>query len=402
MSWQDDAKRRLLDDSEDTPRERPAERAGDRPQRKAGAAGEEEELLADESDTTEEPERPPRVPDGSSAAPERRDRGVSAGPAAPPSPKSSRRARAAAAAEARMRGERYEPPPMPPEPPPEERPEPERPEPERPAPEPEQLEPERTEPERTEPAEAQDQPPEVPPEPEEEAPRFCVPAPVVSAESARTLMLGPTAGGPELDPELERCCFICLDGAEEGRQLVPCCSQCYVHVHRACWRSWRQSQRLAHLRTRVLGGQDNAPGVLVCSVCKTGDAIIEGEDLSWLDDTRAFTRYGQQMEEVSLDFTVLCSPKLAFFNLLVLISVVLLNTFVVSKYLFFGQMVFLSIIFSYEFGLLQVVLLALRMRARQASMRMPTRPARDQEGEDDDSPALARDGSLEMLERGNA
>ena len=25
-------------------------------------------------------------------------------------------------------------------------------------------------------------------------------------------------------------------------------------------------------------------------MCKTGDAIIEGEDLSWLDDTRAFTR----------------------------------------------------------------------------------------------------------------
>ena len=37
MSWQDDAKRRLLDDSEDTPRERPAERAGDRPQRKVSS-----------------------------------------------------------------------------------------------------------------------------------------------------------------------------------------------------------------------------------------------------------------------------------------------------------------------------------------------------------------------------
>merc|ERR1719263_2543630 len=102
------------------------------------------------------------------------------------------------------------------------------------------------------------------------------------------------------------------------------------------------------------------------------------------------------MEEVSLDFTVLCSPKLAFCNLLVLIGVVLLNTFAVSRYLFFGQMVFLSTIFSYEFGLLQVVLLALRMRARQASMRMGTRPERN-EGEEDDSPAHG--ASMEMLER---
>ena len=45
----------------------------------------------------------------------------------------------------------------------------------------------------------------------------------------------------------------------------------------------------------------------------------------------------------------------------------------------------------------QVVFLALRMRARQASMRMGTRPG--VEGEDD-SPA-AREGAMEMLERGN-
>jgi hypothetical protein len=168
-----------------------------------------------------------------------------------------------------------------------------------------------------------------------------------------------------MEPDLERCCFICLDGADEERELVPCCSRCYVHVHTSCWRSWRQSQRLAHLRQRISGGVDNTPGVLVCSVCKTGDALIEGEDLSWLDDQRGGLR--SSSEDLSLDVTVLCSPKIACMNITILFVMWLLNATVISKHLLFGQLVFLSVVFFYEFGILQVVGLAIYLRASQAT-----------------------------------
>lgn len=171
--------------------------------------------------------------------------------------------------------------------------------------------------------------------------------------SAATPALATSGRAVLLCSDVERCCFICLDGAEE-RDLVSCCSQCFTVVHVACWRSWRQSQRLAHLRTRVLGGRDESIGVLVCSVCKSGDALVEGEDLSWLDDS-----IGQEPARIRCSWaTIAMSVVYAL-----VLSAALVGSF---RWFYPGPVVFVAVVFTYELVLAQVLHMVLRMRIRSA------------------------------------
>ncbi|EER19668.1 hypothetical protein Pmar_PMAR012656 [Perkinsus marinus ATCC 50983] len=83
----------------------------------------------------------------------------------------------------------------------------------------------------------------------------------------------------------DRMCFICLEGPEgECGELVPCCDRCYAHVHRGCWAEWRQNQRMTALRSRLTGLRPAGTDPFLCSICKTGQACVEGEshDVAWL------------------------------------------------------------------------------------------------------------------------
>lgn len=84
----------------------------------------------------------------------------------------------------------------------------------------------------------------------------------------------------------ERQCFICLMEGDSEQMLVPSCSTCYACVHPRCWREWRTSQRVTTLRARLLGTRVQADGLLRCSICKSGTAVVAGEEdgLGWMDD----------------------------------------------------------------------------------------------------------------------
>ncbi|KAF4752738.1 hypothetical protein FOZ62_026102, partial [Perkinsus olseni] len=72
-------------------------------------------------------------------------------------------------------------------------------------------------------------------------------------------------------------------GGECG-DLVSCCDRCYAHVHRGCWAEWRQNQRMTALRSRLTGLRPSGTDPFLCSICKTGQACVDGEshDVAWL------------------------------------------------------------------------------------------------------------------------
>ncbi|SBS91254.1 conserved Plasmodium protein, unknown function [Plasmodium malariae] len=84
-----------------------------------------------------------------------------------------------------------------------------------------------------------------------------------------------------IEDKAELFCFICLEKKLENSLLLSCCSLCTACVHKKCWFSWRKTQKLSSLRSKLLGLNKLDP--LLCTICKTGTAKIEEErDFNWL------------------------------------------------------------------------------------------------------------------------
>eukprot|EP00922_Rhytidocystis_sp_ex-Travisia-forbesii_P030491 GHVS01045050.1.p1 GENE.GHVS01045050.1~~GHVS01045050.1.p1 ORF type:complete len:379 (+),score=43.70 GHVS01045050.1:132-1268(+) len=185
-----------------------------------------------------------------------------------------------------------------------------------------------------------------------------------------------------LAPAPSGSCFICL---EDGglKSLVPCCSQCYAVVHKNCWRDWRLSQRLASVRSRLLG--QNLPNPLTCSICRTGSAGVAG-----MEDGRSWTAHNdpvqERLQEELLqtigrmlsddeddeDEPSICNAALTCANFfvfccIVLVDVVLLSTGLVNgkdarSQMYPAAVVLLSMFVMYELVVLQLVVLAIMQR----------------------------------------
>merc|ERR1719487_382727 len=84
---------------------------------------------------------------------------------------------------------------------------------------------------------------------------------------------------------MDRQCFICLQD-EENEELVKCCSTCFARTHVRCWRDWRNNQRITALRSRLLGLRVQTNHLLLCTICKSGTAVVTGEEdgLEWMNE----------------------------------------------------------------------------------------------------------------------
>lgn len=84
----------------------------------------------------------------------------------------------------------------------------------------------------------------------------------------------------------DRNCFICLQDGDKDNPLISCCSTCYATTHRRCWREWRSNQQRSALRSRLLGTRMQTTHMLRCTICKSGTALVEGEEsgLSWMSE----------------------------------------------------------------------------------------------------------------------
>ncbi|GAW83768.1 hypothetical protein, conserved [Plasmodium gonderi] len=95
-----------------------------------------------------------------------------------------------------------------------------------------------------------------------------------------------------LEEKSDLFCFICLEKNLEDSHLISCCSLCTACVHKRCWYSWRKTQKLSSLRSRILGLNKLDP--LLCTICKTGTAKIKDEkDFNWIINSNTNKEYLQ-------------------------------------------------------------------------------------------------------------
>ncbi|OII72324.1 hypothetical protein cand_012740 [Cryptosporidium andersoni] len=70
-------------------------------------------------------------------------------------------------------------------------------------------------------------------------------------------------------------CFICLEDSSNN-ELERCCTQCYAVVHKECWLKWNRSQRIAAIRSTVLG--ESIRETTLCTICRSGSVYIDEDD----------------------------------------------------------------------------------------------------------------------------
>jgi len=184
---------------------------------------------------------------------------------------------------------------------------------------------------------------------------------------------------------LERQCFICL-GDDKDNPLTRCCSTCYAATHVQCWYDWRLNQRITTLRSRLLGQRARTDHFLRCSICKSGTAVLAGEEgtLGWMNDLLCGSgnpgssglagslRQGEsdddelnsdlQMEDVVDKRT--CLAILIYIGVLILV-VVVTCALLVSRRFYAGDVILCCIITLYQLSVLQVVSLAVARRRGQ-------------------------------------
>jgi len=179
----------------------------------------------------------------------------------------------------------------------------------------------------------------------------------------------------ELGPPGERHCFICLDG-DKDFPLVRCCTTCYACTHTRCWREWRNSQRLTALRSRLLGLRMQNTNLLRCTICKSGTAVLAGEEggLQWMNDLlngenrqRQTPPPGHESDDNDyLQFDDLvdmrtCMALLAYVGLLLLV-VIIACVLIITQRFYAGDVVLCCTIALYELSVLQVVALTIGRR----------------------------------------
>ncbi|SBT50342.1 conserved Plasmodium protein, unknown function [Plasmodium ovale wallikeri] len=177
-----------------------------------------------------------------------------------------------------------------------------------------------------------------------------------------------------LEEKTELFCFICLEKNLENSHLLSCCSLCTACVHKKCWYSWRTTQKLSSLRSKLLGLNKLDP--LLCTICKTGTAKIEEEkDFNWLANNSSNKEYLQD-ELLRIIASLLNNdmhdnniPTLHFryifsFNIIFLIiSIFVIILFTVVFHFTTTYVLLIALLVLYEIIVLQIVLyLYIRMR----------------------------------------
>ncbi|SBS98576.1 conserved Plasmodium protein, unknown function [Plasmodium ovale] len=177
-----------------------------------------------------------------------------------------------------------------------------------------------------------------------------------------------------IEEKTELFCFICLEKNLENSHLLSCCSLCTACVHKKCWYSWRKTQKLSSLRSKLLGLNKLDP--LLCTICKTGTAKIEEEkDFNWLANKSSNKEYLQD-ELLRIIASLLNNdmhdnniPTLHFryifsFNIIFLIiSIFVIILFTVVFHFTTTYVLLIALLVLYEIIVLQIVLyLYIRMR----------------------------------------
>jgi len=188
----------------------------------------------------------------------------------------------------------------------------------------------------------------------------------------------------------ERHCFICLQDGDADNSLIACCTQCYACTHILCWREWRHSQCITGLRSRLLGHRTHTNNLLRCTICKTGTAVVSGEEdrLQWMgkllcggdnnsEDTGiwgsdllavpARREDSDEEHDASLEDLVDTRTCFAFIVYLVILilGIVVATALIVIQRFYAGDVVLCCVIGLYELSILQMVAIAV-MRRRSA------------------------------------
>lgn len=182
----------------------------------------------------------------------------------------------------------------------------------------------------------------------------------------------------------DRHCFICLGDGGKDTPLVRCCSTCYACVHVRCWRDWRNNQRITALRSRLLGLRMQTSNLLRCTICKSGTAVLAGEEdgLEWMNELlcgggdnntgpgRLFGNMLTHREDSDEDGDAqledlvdmrTCFALMVYLGVLILVLLVAC-TLIVMQQFYAGDVVLCCIIALYELSVLQIVALAVARR----------------------------------------
>ncbi|CAE7451667.1 unnamed protein product [Symbiodinium sp. CCMP2592] len=225
--------------------------------------------------------------------------------------------------------------------------------------------------------------------------------PVVSAASSSAARPGD-----------DRTCFICLQDSEKDNPLVSCCSTCYARTHRRCWREWRNNQHRTALRSHLLGLRIQTNHMLRCTICKSGTAMVEGEEngLSWMNELMCggepsensllgrLIALGNRREDSDEDpeaqledliDTRTCIALVIYLGVLI-VAIVVACLLIVTRGFWAGDVVLCCIIALYELSVLQLVLLAILRRRDTTLQSAGTRQAAEE-------PSAAREIQLQTL-----
>jgi len=231
-------------------------------------------------------------------------------------------------------------------------------------------------------------------------------SPRSSAESGG-LALSSSTPPPDSSPDGgETHCFICLMDDDKDNPLTPCCTTCYARVHVRCWREWRNNQRITALRSRLLGLRMQTNHLLRCTICKSGTAVVAGEEdgLEWMnellcgggggvdeargEDGAAARRGGlahavavrprddsdedgdNQLEDL-VDMKT-CLALVVYLGVLILVLLIACVLIVMQRF-YAGDVILCCIIALYELSVLQIVALAVARRRSITSGTSTTR-----------------------------
>lgn len=211
------------------------------------------------------------------------------------------------------------------------------------------------------------------------------PLPVVSSVASSALRQGD-----------DRNCFICLQDGDKDNPLISCCSTCFARTHIRCWREWRSNQHRTALRSHLLGLRMQTNHMLRCTICKSGTALVEGEEngLSWMNELMCggepregsllarLAAVGTRREDSDEDpeaqledliDTRTCAALVIYLGLLVVV-VIIACLLIVTQRFWAGDVVLCCIIALYQLSVLQLVLLAvLRRRGAVLAAASPRR-----------------------------
>mmetsp|Transcript_63625 Transcript_63625/g.99071 ORF Transcript_63625/g.99071 Transcript_63625/m.99071 type:complete len:454 (+) Transcript_63625:65-1426(+) len=214
-----------------------------------------------------------------------------------------------------------------------------------------------------------------------DSPRLSPTGGVLTSPISQTAL--PSARG-RAPSSIERYCFICLDD-DKDTPLTSCCTTCFAAVHVGCWREWRNNQRITALRSRLLGLRMQTNHLLRCTICKSGTALVAGEEdgLEWMNEllcgsgdvdegARGIIGHTGQMRrdesdedgDAQLEDLVdmrTCLALVVYLGVLLLVLLIACVLIVMQRF-YAGDVILSCIIILYELSVLQIVALAIARR----------------------------------------